>query len=113
MKNESVVVISGHLDSWDVGVGAMDDGGGAMISWKALEFLKDMGLRPRRTIRTILWTGEEQGIMGANYYMNEHKPREKEEFNFFFESDIGTFEPRGLDFSGNSDAECILKEVLK
>lgn len=45
--------------------------------------------------------------------MAEHKPNEKEEFNFFLESDIGTFEPRGLDFSGNADGECIFKEVLK
>lgn len=50
-KNQSVVVVSGHLDSWDVGVGAMDDGGGAFISWKAIEFLMKMNLRPRRTIR--------------------------------------------------------------
>jgi carboxypeptidase Q len=52
-QNTSVVVVSGHLDSWDVGVGAMDDGGGALISWKAVEFLKAMNLRPKRTIRFV------------------------------------------------------------
>jgi carboxypeptidase Q len=112
-KNTSVVVVSGHLDSWDVGVGAMDDGGGAMISWKAVEFLKAMGLRPRRTIRSILWTSEEQGLLGAQNYKDNHKANEKEEFNFFMESDIGTFEPTGLDFSGNADGACIIKEILK
>lgn len=112
-KDKSVVVVSGHLDSWDVGVGAMDDGGGAMISWKAVEFLKAMNLRPKRTIRTILWTAEEQGLVGAQNYKENHKATEKEEFNFFMESDIGTFEPRGLDFSGNPDGACIIKEVLK
>lgn len=112
-KNKSVVVVSGHLDSWDVGVGAMDDGGGAMISWKAVEFLKAMGLRPKRTIRAILWTSEEQGLVGAQNYLHDHMATEKEEFNFFMESDIGTFEPRGLDFSGNADGACIIKEVLK
>jgi carboxypeptidase Q len=112
-KNTSVVVVSGHLDSWDVGVGAMDDGGGAMISWKAVEFLKAMGLRPKRTIRSILWTSEEQGLIGAQHYLNNHKANERDEFNFFMESDIGTFEPRGLDFSGNADAACIIQEVLK
>ena len=111
--NTSVVVVSGHLDSWDVGVGAMDDGGGAMISWKAVEFLKAMGLRPKRTIRSILWTSEEQGLVGAQNYLESHKANEKDEFNFFMESDIGTFEPTGLDFSGNADAACIIKEILK
>lgn len=112
-KNTSVVVVSGHLDSWDVGVGAMDDGGGAMISWKAVEFLKAMGLRPRRTVRSILWTSEEQGLVGAQNYLDNHKANEKEEFNFFMESDIGTFEPTGLDFSGNADGACVIKEILK
>lgn len=112
-KNSSVVVVSGHLDSWDVGVGAMDDGGGAFISWKSIEFLKKMGLRPKRTIRSILWTGEEFGYLGAFEYRKAHQENEANEFNFFMESDIGTFEPRGLDFSGNADAECIFKEVLR
>lgn len=112
-KNTSVVVVSGHLDSWDVGVGAMDDGGGSWISWKAVQYLKAMDLRPKRTIRAILWTAEEFGLIGAKAYETEHKINEKEEFNFFLESDAGTFEPRGLDFSGNKEAECIFKEVLK
>lgn len=113
-SSEPVVVVSGHLDSWDLGVGAMDDGGGAFISWKALHLLKSLNVKqPRRTIRAILWTGEEQGIYGANGYMAEHKANEANEFNFFIESDLGTFEPRGLDFSGNKEAECIFREVLK
>ncbi|KAL5277515.1 hypothetical protein ACFFRR_002626 [Megaselia abdita] len=112
-KNTSVVVVSGHLDSWDVGVGAMDDGGGSWISWKAVQYLKAMDLRPKRTIRAILWTGEEFGLLGAKAYETAHKSHEQEEFNFFIESDAGTFEPRGLDFTGNKEAECIFKEVLK
>ncbi|XP_049536295.1 carboxypeptidase Q-like [Anopheles darlingi] len=111
--NTSVVVVSGHLDSWDVGVGAMDNGGGALISWKALTYLKALGLRPRRTIRAILWTAEEEGLYGGAAYKEGHKAQEEKEFNFFFESDIGTFEPRGLDFVGNADAECIFREIVK
>ncbi|KAL9696654.1 hypothetical protein quinque_016233 [Culex quinquefasciatus] len=112
-KNTSVVVVSGHLDSWDVGVGAMDDGGGVMISWKALTFLKEMGLRPRRTIRAILFTGEEQGLWGGQRYYDDHKEGGEEEFSFFFEADIGTFNPRGFDFAGNEEASCIFQEVVK
>nr|XP_029499540.1 carboxypeptidase Q-like [Oncorhynchus nerka] len=68
-----VVLLSGHLDSWDVGQGAMDDGGGALISWEALSLLKDLGLRPRRTLRTVLWSAEEQGGVGAQQYFQLHK----------------------------------------
>ncbi|XP_055546819.1 carboxypeptidase Q-like [Wyeomyia smithii] len=112
-SNMSVVVVSGHLDSWDVGVGAMDDAGGAMISWKALTYLRDMGLRPRRTIRAILWTGEEQGVWGAKHYYEDHKRQQEEEFSFFFEADSGTFNPTGFDFVGNNQAGCIFEEIVK
>lgn len=91
----------------------MDDGGGSMISWKAVEYLKALDLRPKRTIRAILWTSEEQGRIGAIYYHKEHRNNEAREFNFLMESDSGTFDPLGLDFSGNSEASCILKEILK
>lgn len=110
LKSEPVVVLSGHLDSWDIGVGAMDDGGGSFISWKALELLKLLNVKqPRRTMRVILWTGEEQGIRGARAYKDQHLANELNEFNFFMESDFGTFEPLGLDFTGNKEAECIFK----
>lgn len=64
-------------------------------------------------LRSILWTGEEVGINGVQDYQHDHAANEKEEFNFFIESDIGTFEPTGMDFSGNADAECLFKEILK
>ncbi|XP_050069757.1 carboxypeptidase Q-like [Anopheles maculipalpis] len=112
-KNTSVVVVSGHMDSWDVGTGASDDAGGVFVSWKAITFLKAMGLRPRRTIRAIYWTAEEQYLEGASVYERQHAEDEKQEFNVFFESDSGTFEPTGLDFAGNNDAQCIFAEVAK
>lgn len=111
--NESVVVVAGHLDSWDVGHGAMDDAGGAFVAWKAVEFLQKLQLRPKRTIRAILWTGEEQGYLGAVQYQKDHSVDEAKEFNFFMESDMGTFEPTGLGLSGTPEAKCVFAEIVK
>jgi carboxypeptidase Q len=107
-----VVVVSGHIDSWDVGSGAMDDGGGAFISEEAVALLKFLKLQPRRTLRSVLWTGEELGLIGVQEYVRQHRG-ELDNFNAVFESDIGTFEPLGLDFSGTAGAGCIVQEVLK
>ncbi|KAK9884491.1 hypothetical protein WA026_007332 [Henosepilachna vigintioctopunctata] len=111
-KPEKIVIISGHLDSWDVGQGAMDDGGGAFISWNALVMLKALNLRPRRTIRTILWTAEEVGYVGAKQYYKDHK-NETQNWNFIMESDEGTFTPYGLNYVSGNRGACILEEVVK
>lgn len=108
-----VVVVSGHLDSWDVGDGVMDDASGSFVAWKALQLLKSLGLKkPKRTMRAILWTAEEQDLEGANAYAQLYKDRDEEEFNFFMESDEGSFEPLGLDITGNAEAKCIMREVI-
>ncbi|KAG8441782.1 hypothetical protein GDO86_010818, partial [Hymenochirus boettgeri] len=109
---EQVVIVSGHLDSWDVGQGAMDDGGGAFISWEALSLMKDLGLRPKRTVRMVLWTGEEQGGVGAQQYYDLHK-KNISNFDLVMESDMGTFMPLGIQFRGNSEAQAIMAEVMK
>lgn len=109
---EQVVLLSGHLDSWDVGQGAMDDGGGAMISWEVLSLIKDLGLRPRRTLRTVLWTGEEQGGVGAQQYFDLHKVN-LSNFDLVMESDLGTFKPVGLQFTGSDAAQKVMVEVVK
>ncbi|KAM4633286.1 carboxypeptidase Q-like [Polymixia lowei] len=108
---EQVVLLSGHLDSWDVGQGAMDDGGGSIISWEALSLIKDLGLRPRRTLRAVLWTAEEQGGVGAQQYYDLHKVNVSN-FNLVMESDLGTFSPVALQFTGNDAAREVMEEVV-
>jgi carboxypeptidase Q len=67
-RPDEIVVVGGHLDSWDVGQGAHDDGGGCVISMEVLRLIKQLGLRPRRTLRAVLWTNEENGLAGAKVY---------------------------------------------
>lgn len=105
------MLVSGHLDSWDVGQGAMDDGGGAFISWQALSVIRQLNLRPKRTLRMVMWTGEEEGIFGGQQYYKVHKVNISN-FDLVMESDIGTFKPLGLDFHGSADAVDVMKEVL-
>ncbi|KAG9276536.1 carboxypeptidase Q-like [Astyanax mexicanus] len=109
---EQVVLLSGHLDSWDVGQGAMDDGGGVAISWEALSLIKDLGLRPKRTLRAVLWSAEEPGGVGAAQYFQQHKGNISN-FDLVMESDLGTFAPLGLQFTGSDKARAIMKEVMK
>ena len=71
-RPEEVVVIGGHIDSWDVGHGAMDDAGGSVAAWEAVRLMHQLGLRPRRTIRVVLWTNEEIGLRGARAYRDAH-----------------------------------------
>ncbi|XP_029661670.1 carboxypeptidase Q-like [Formica exsecta] len=109
---EKTVVVSGHIDSWDVGQGAMDDGGGSFISWNALKLLKHLGIRARRTIRMIMWTCEELGIIGARQYIQRHTAQ-NENLQFVMESDMGTFFPKGLEFTGNNLVKCILQRIMQ
>ncbi|KAK9510610.1 hypothetical protein O3M35_005355 [Rhynocoris fuscipes] len=104
------VLVSGHLDSWDVGQGAMDDGAGAFISWYSTVVLKKLMLRPKRTVRAVLWTGEEEGLIGAFAFRESHN---KSDIVVLMESDEGTFSPQGLIFKGSPEAKCIIEEILK
>jgi Zn-dependent M28 family amino/carboxypeptidase len=91
---EQVVVISGHLDSWDVGQGAHDDGGGCVMAMEAVNVLRKLGLIPRRTIRVVLWTNEENGLRGAKQYAADHA-EELARHVAAIESDSGVFRPTG------------------
>jgi carboxypeptidase Q len=109
---EKVVIVSAHLDSVDVGEGAMDDGGGVFISWAAVALLRSLGLRPKRTVRAIYWTAEEAGGVGLSAYQETHA-NESENFNFIMDTDVGTFTPLGIDYEAGANGGCILEEVMK
>ncbi|KAJ3665616.1 hypothetical protein Zmor_001106 [Zophobas morio] len=109
---EKVVIVSGHIDSVDVGDGAMDDGGGVFISWAAAALLNSLGLKPRRTIRAIYWTAEEAGGVGLTAYQQVHED-EIENFNFVMDTDVGTFTPLGIEYEAGENGGCILQEIMK
>jgi carboxypeptidase Q len=109
-KPEEVVLLGGHIDSWDPGTGAMDDGGGCVVTWEALRLLKKLGLKPKRTIRVVLFTNEENGGAGGNGYRDAHKG-ELEKHVLALESDSGVFKPRGFGFTGSEGARKTLTEI--
>jgi len=109
-RPDEVVVLGGHLDSWDVGQGAMDDGGGSVVSWQALRVLKRLGLKPRRTVRVVLWVNEENGLRGGSGYRDAHQA-ELGRHVLAMESDGGVFQPTGFGFSGSDAAFATVREV--
>jgi carboxypeptidase Q len=109
-KPEEIVVVSGHLDSWDVGAGATDDGGGCIVTWEALRIMKKLNLRPRRTVRVVLWTNEENGGRGGLAYRDRHRA-ELGNHVLMMESDGGVFRPLGFGFSGNDTAREKVKAI--
>ena len=111
-KPDEVVVFGGHIDSWDVGTGAMDDGGGVVIAWEAVRLLRKLGLRPRRTIRAVGWTNEENGSRGGEAYRDAHRD-ELAKHIAAIESDGGTFKFRGFGFSGGDSAYAIVRQIAK
>jgi Zn-dependent M28 family amino/carboxypeptidase len=106
-KPDEVVVISGHIDSWDVGQGAHDDGAGCVIAMQALTVLRKLGLTPRRTIRAVLFTNEENGLAGAHQYVTDHTA-ELPRHVMALEADSGAFQPRGFEVEGS---EAALRQV--
>ena len=94
---DEVLVVGGHLDSWDLGDGAHDDGAGCVQSMEVLRLLKLTGYRPQRTLRVVLFMNEENGLRGGNAYAAEAK-KKNENHVFALESDAGGFTPRGFSF---------------
>ncbi|MFN0176904.1 MAG: M28 family peptidase [Saprospiraceae bacterium] len=99
-KPNDIILVGGHLDSWDVGHGAHDDGAGVVQSMDVLRLLKTLGYRPRHTIRCVLFMNEENGLRGGKAYAKEAE--RKGEFPLAsIESDAGGFTPRGFSFEGD------------
>ncbi len=113
-KPDEIVLVSGHFDSWDVGQGAHDDGGGCIIAWEAVRLLKELGLKPRRTIRVVLYTNEENGLRGGNAYRDAHRAALPRHI-FAIESDSGTYRPEGLGLAATAPAQARsnLQEIAK
>jgi carboxypeptidase Q len=109
-RPDEVVVLGGHIDSWDVGTGAMDDAGGSVAAWEAVKLMRRLGLRPRRTVRVVLWTNEENGLRGANAYRDAHRA-ELDGHVLAIESDAGVFRPTGFNFTGGDSAFAIVRSI--
>ena len=102
-KPDEIIVVGGHLDSWDLGDGSHDDGAGIVQSMEVLRIFKSLNYIPKRTIRVVLFANEENGLRGGNKYAEVAKLKNEKHF-FAIESDAGGFTPRGISFD-TSDKE--------
>ena len=109
-KPEEVVVLGGHIDSWDVGQGAMDDGGGCVAAWEALRLIKRLGLRPKRTIRVVLWTNEENGSRGSDGYRDAHRAA-IDKHVLAMESDNGVFDVKGFGITAGEGGLAMASDI--
>src|SRR5213083_93342 len=107
---EQVIIVSGHLDSWDLGTGAIDDGAGVAVSMEVANLIQKLRLKPKRTIRVIAWMNEENGEAGSKQYAKNH---EKEFSNHFaaMETDGGAGHPIGINIKGNSEVKKMFAPV--
>jgi carboxypeptidase Q len=109
-KPDEIVLLGCHLDSWDVGAGASDDGVGCIVTWEALRLMRKLGIRPRRTVRVVLFANEENGLRGAAAYVEKHSASALNHV-FALESDSGVFAPAALGFSGSAAARALMLQV--
>ncbi|MCH8966485.1 MAG: M20/M25/M40 family metallo-hydrolase [Planctomycetes bacterium] len=112
-KPDEIVVIGGHIDSWDVGQGAHDDGAGCVMAMEAINVLRRLKMIPRRTIRVVLWTNEENGLRGGKAYAKEHAG-ELDKHIAAIESDSGGFKPKGYSLEcKDKDRQAIAAEQMR
>ncbi len=107
---EQVIIVSGHLDSWDLGTGAIDDAAGVAVSMEAANLIQKLHLKPKRTIRVIAWMNEENGLAGSKQYGKDH---EKEMSGHFaaMETDGGAGHPLGINIRGKPEVKKMLAPV--
>jgi carboxypeptidase Q len=122
LKDE-IVMLGGHLDSWHSGTGATDNAAGCTVMMEVMRILKSLNVKPRRTIRIALWSGEEEGLLGSRAYVKNHfadtangkwvlKP-EYNKFSSYFNIDNGTGKVRGIYLQGNDKVRDIFAQWLQ
>jgi Iap family predicted aminopeptidase len=111
LQPEEIVVIGAHIDSWDVGEGAQDDGAGVAIVMESLATLRRLGLVPRRTIRAVLYTSEEEGAQGGKTYAEAHA-KELPHHVAAFETDVGAGTPLGFRIDAGPEAVAEARELV-
>lgn len=105
---EEIIVVSGHLDSWDLGQGAHDDGAGCVQAMEVLRLFKTLGIKPKRTIRAVMYMNEENGLRGGIEYAKQAELK-KEKHLAAMESDRGGFTPRGFTMSGTETSKAAIR----
>ena len=117
-KADEVIMLGGHLDSWHSATGATDNAIGCAVMMEAARILKAIGVKPRRTIRVALWSGEEQGLLGSQAYVKKHFGSAETpgpafgKFNGYFNIDSGTGRARGMSVFGPAETSTVLREAL-
>ena len=119
--SDEIVMLGGHLDSWQGATGATDNAAGCSVMMEAIRLIKESGLKPRRTIRIALWSGEEQGLLGSRAYVKNHfgdpatmelKP-EQSKISAYFNLDNGTGKIRGIYLQGNEKLRSVFTDWLQ
>src|SRR6266536_1760104 len=108
---EQIIIVSGHLDSWDLGTGAIDDGAGVAVSMEAANLIQKLHLKPKRTIRVIAWMNEENGLAGSKQYEKDHREEWSNHFAAM-ETDGGAGHPIGINIKGKFEIKKLLAPVL-
>ncbi len=109
-RPEEIVLVGCHFDSWDAATGASDNAVGCIATWEGLRLMKKLGIQPRRTVRLVLFTNEENGLRGGNAYKDAYAS-DAEKHVLAIESDSGVFQPAQLAFTGSESARRIIAEI--